>query len=145
MADLTIAWQTRKKTQFYPRECFHWSLENLLCRSTLESIQDLNVGLAFKPKHNFSYHMLATLTCGFYYIFYPIFTAVRIVERFVLQTIYVLNKEIVQFWVLNLRFIIESRNMMVCVLHKLLFSNSEIFHFEVSIANFFWTSWSLSS
>ena len=31
------------------------------------------------------------------YIFYPIFTAVDIVERLVLQTIYVLNKEILQF------------------------------------------------
>ena len=29
------------------------------------------------------------------YIFYPIFTAVYILERLVLQTIYVLNKEII--------------------------------------------------
>jgi hypothetical protein len=37
---------------------------------------------------------------GGLYIFYPISTAVYIVERLVLQTIYVLNKEIqFNFWV----------------------------------------------
>ena len=40
--------------------------------------------------------MRAIITGGLY-IFYPIFTAVYIVERLILQTIYVLKKEILRF------------------------------------------------
>ena len=39
---------------------------------------------------------LAIIARGLY-IFYPIFTAVYILERLVLQTIYVLKKKILQF------------------------------------------------
>ena len=42
------------------------------------------------------YHTCAIITRGLY-IFTPFFTAVYIVEQLVLQTIYVLNKEILQF------------------------------------------------
>ena len=41
------------------------------------------------------------------YIFYPIFTAVYIVERLVLQTIYVPNKEILQF--LGLKYVVYNQ------------------------------------
>ena len=43
-----------------------------------------------------TYHTRAIFHCGLY-AFTPFFTAVYIVERLVFQTIYVLNKEILQF------------------------------------------------
>ena len=47
--------------------------------------------------NQFNYCTRAIISRGLY-IFYPIFTAVYIVERLVLpETIYVLNKEILQF------------------------------------------------
>ena len=46
--------------------------------------------------------MRAIITRGLY-IFTPFLTAVYIVERLVLQTIYVLNKEIFQFLGLKIR------------------------------------------
>ena len=48
----------------------------------------------------FDYHACAIITCGLY-IFTPFFTAVYIMDQLVLQTIYVLNKEILQFFVLK--------------------------------------------
>ena len=48
----------------------------------------------------YMYRTHANITRGLY-IFYHIFTAVYIVEWLVLQTIYVLNREILQFLVLK--------------------------------------------
>ena len=50
------------------------------------------------------YHMRAIITEGLYN-FTPIFTVVYICKRLILQTIYALNKEILQK---NLRFMIKS-------------------------------------
>ena len=41
--------------------------------------------------------MQLLISRGLYFFFFPIFTAVYIVVRLVLQTVYVLNKEILQF------------------------------------------------
>ena len=65
----------------------------------------ISLWLHYAPKHcytsevpsfNSTYHMCAIITRALY-IFNPFFTAIYIVEWSVLQTIYVLNKEILQF------------------------------------------------
>ena len=55
----------------------------------------------------FKYRTRAIITCALY-IFTLLFTAVYIVEQLVLQTIYVLNKEILQF--LGLKFAVYNQD-----------------------------------
>ena len=85
----------------------------------------------------------------FFKLVYPIFTAVYIVEWLVLQTIYVLNKDILQFLSLNPRFIIErgfKSRTGYNGLHTVYKNDQELLYTSIKLKNlisqiFFWFLW----
>ena len=65
-------------------------------------------------KRGLDYRTRAIISRGLY-IFYSFFAAVYIVERLILQTIYVLNKEILQFLGLKYAVSNQERAIMACL------------------------------